>query len=71
LAGERFSGLTAIAEPVQVVLTGNGAASIAHGEIVSGGFFSTLGVGTVLGRPLGPSDDSLSAPPALVLTHGY
>jgi predicted permease len=66
-----FSGLTAIAGPMQVVLSGNGAPSMARGEIVSGTFFSTLGVETVLGRPLGPADDSPSAAPALVLSYAY
>ncbi|HME00331.1 MAG TPA: ABC transporter permease [Terriglobia bacterium] len=66
-----FSGLTAIAGPMQVVLSGNGAPSMARGEIVSGGFFSTLGVNTILGRALGPADDSPSAAPAVVLSHAY
>ena len=44
---------------------------MARGEIVSGSFFSTVGVGTALGRPLGPADDSPSAPPAVVLSYGY
>ena len=66
-----FSGLTAVAGPMQVVVSGNGAATMGRGEIVSGDFFSTLGVTTVLGRPLGPSDDAPSAPPALVLSYAY
>ena len=66
-----FSGLTAFAGPAQIVLSGNGAPSMARGEIVSGSFFSTVGVGTALGRPLGPADDSPSAPPAVVLSYGY
>jgi predicted permease len=66
-----FSGLTAIAGPIQVVLSGNGAPSMARGEIVSGSFFTTLGVQTALGRPLGPADDSPSAAPAVVLSYGY
>ena len=66
-----FSGLTAIAGPMQVVVSGNGAASMGQGEIVSGDFFSTVGIKTVLGRPLGPSDDAPSAPPALVLSYAY
>jgi hypothetical protein len=46
-----FSGLTAIAGPAQVVLTGNGAAGVVHGEIVSSDFFSTLGGWDVSGAP--------------------
>jgi predicted permease len=66
-----FSGLTAIAGPMQVVVSGNGAASMGRGELVSGDFFATVGVNTVLGRPLGPADDTPSAPPALVLSYAY
>jgi predicted permease len=66
-----FSGVTAIAGPMQVVLSGNGSPSMARGELVTGDFFSTAGVGTALGRPLGPADDSVSAPPAIVLSYAY
>jgi predicted permease len=66
-----FSGLTAFAGPLQLDLSGNGPASMARGEIVSGDFFSTLGVGVILGRPLGPSDDSPSASPVMVLGYSY
>jgi macrolide transport system ATP-binding/permease protein len=66
-----FSGLTAFAGPMPLNLSGNGPASVAHGEFVSGEFFSTLDVGTTLGRPLGPADDSPTAPPAIVLSYSY
>ncbi|HEV2424757.1 MAG TPA: ABC transporter permease, partial [Terriglobia bacterium] len=66
-----FSGLTAIAGPMQAVVSGHGAATMGRGEIVSGDFFPTVGVNMVLGRPLGPSDDSPSAPPAIVLSYAY
>src|SRR5262245_11670608 len=39
------------------------------GYAVSGGYFSTLGAGTLVGRPLAPSDDSPAAPPVVVLGH--
>jgi predicted permease len=66
-----FSGMAAFAGPLDVDLSGNGAASIARGEYVSADFFSTLGVNTFVGRPLAPSDDTPSAPPAIVLDYGY
>jgi predicted permease len=66
-----FSGMAAFAGPTDVDLTGNGSASIARGTYVSGDFFSTLGVDTFIGRPLTPSDDTLSAPPAIVLSYAY
>jgi macrolide transport system ATP-binding/permease protein len=66
-----FSGMTASAGPMDVDLSGNGAASIARGTYVSGDFFSTLGVNAFIGRPLTPSDDTPSAPPAIVLNYAY
>src|SRR5437667_1182260 len=66
-----FSGMAAFAGPLGVDLSGNGAASIVRGLYVSGDFFSTLGVSTFIGRPLAPSDDSPSAPPAIVLNYAY
>jgi len=66
-----FSGVAGLAGPLEMDLSGNGPASIARGEYVSGDFFSTLGVKMALGRPLGREDDSRSAPPAIVLSYGY
>jgi len=64
-----FSGVTAFAGPMQFDIGGNGHASIGHAELVSGDFFETLGVRTVLGRPLGPEDDTAAAPPVIVLSY--
>jgi predicted permease len=66
-----FSGMAAFAGPIDVDLSGNGAASIAQGTYVSGDFFSTLGVRALVGRPLAPADDTPSAPPAIVLNYAY
>ena len=66
-----FSNLAAFAGPMQFDLSGNGPASIARGEIVSGDFFSTLGVSTILGRPLAPADDAPNASLAIVLSYSY
>ena len=66
-----FSGLAAFAGPLDYDFSGNGPASMAQGQYVSGDFFSTLGVNTIVGRPLGVSDDSPSAPPAIVLSYAY
>jgi macrolide transport system ATP-binding/permease protein len=66
-----FSAVAAFAGPLDIDFSGNGPATMARGTWVSGDFFSTLGVNTVLGRPLVPSDDSPSAPPAIVLDYGY
>jgi predicted permease len=66
-----FSGVAGFAGPLEMDLSGNGPASIAQGEYVSGDYFSTLGVKMTLGRPLGREDDSRSATPAIVLSYSY
>ena len=66
-----FAGMAAFAGPIDVDLSGNGTASIAQGTYVSGDFFSTLGVNAFIGRPLTPADDTVSAPPAIVLNYAY
>jgi hypothetical protein len=37
----------------------DGHAEMVSAELVSGNFFQGMGVGTVLGRPIGPADDSV------------
>ncbi|HEY2468217.1 MAG TPA: ABC transporter permease [Terracidiphilus sp.] len=66
-----FSGVAAFAGPLEVDFSGNGPASIARGEYVSGDYFSTLGLKTYLGRALGPADDMTTAAPAIVLNYDY
>jgi macrolide transport system ATP-binding/permease protein len=66
-----FSDMAAFAGPLDYDFSGNGPASMAQGQFVSGDFFSTLGVNAIVGRPLGVSDDSPSAPPAIVLSFAY
>jgi predicted permease len=66
-----FSGVTAFAGPPQLVLAGNGPARTAEGELVSGDYFMTLGVGAAVGRTLGPEDDSLTAAPTTVLSYRF
>ena len=66
-----FSGVAAFAGPLDVDLSGHGAASMVRGLYVSGDFFSTLGVKALIGRPLAVSDDSPSTPPVIVLSYAY
>jgi predicted permease len=68
---DTFSGMATFAGPLDYDFSGNGPARMAQGQFVSGDFFSTLGVNTIIGRPLGMSDDSPSAPPAIVLSYAY
>jgi predicted permease len=66
-----FSGVIAFGGAGQLDLSGNGAASIVRGELVSGSFFETLGVGAAFGRTIQPADDTASAAPVAVLSYGY
>ncbi|HWA93235.1 MAG TPA: ABC transporter permease [Terracidiphilus sp.] len=66
-----FTGVMAFAGPWNLDLSGNGPASIAYGDVVSGNYFQTLGVGPALGRTLGPEDDTPGAAHVVVLDYGY
>ena len=47
------------------------AATRASGHLVSGNYFSVLGVGPLRGRLLTPEDDKPNAPPAAVMSYRY
>jgi predicted permease len=66
-----FSSVGAFAGPAQLDLTGNGTASIARGEIVSGDYFQTLGVQAAAGRSIEPSDERPGAEAVAVLSYAY
>ena len=68
---DAFSSVLAMAGAGQLNLSGNGAASMASGELVSGNYFETLGVSSVLGRTIQPADDRVGAPPVVVLSYSY
>lgn len=52
-------------------ISGDGRAEYVSGELVSGNFFETLGVGAAIGRVLTPEDDRLPDSPAVcVLSYG-
>jgi predicted permease len=66
-----FEGL--LAEfPFAVSLAARGETERAAGELVSGNYFSLLGVSPAIGRVLVPDDDRLAGGhPVAVLSHGY
>jgi len=66
-----FSSVAAFAGPTQADLSGNGEASIVQAELVSGGYFQTLGVTSALGRTLQPDDERQGAEAVAVLNHAY
>jgi predicted permease len=43
----------------------------ASGHLVSGNYFTVLGVSALLGRVFTPEDDRPGAPPAMVMSYGY
>jgi putative ABC transport system permease protein len=69
--GMAFDGLIATA-PANVGIARNGASNLANAEIVSGNYFSVLGVSTAEGRLLAPTDDTTpGSNPVAVLSFNY
>ncbi|HWC19787.1 MAG TPA: ABC transporter permease, partial [Terriglobales bacterium] len=66
-----FDSVAAFAAAGPVALSGNGPATSVRGQMVSGEFFTTLGIQPALGRLLQPGDDQASAAPAVVLNYAY
>jgi predicted permease len=66
-----FSQVFAFAsvEPASVRLNGN--SSIAEADVVTGGFFSGLGVTPILGRTISDADEEPGAPPVTVISSSY
>jgi predicted permease len=50
---------------------GNAPAQRVQGQLVSGNYFSVMGVSSMLGRVLTPADDQPGAAPAAVISHRY
>ncbi|HLJ79459.1 MAG TPA: ABC transporter permease, partial [Acidobacteriaceae bacterium] len=66
-----FADAMAFAGPYPMDFSGNGAAAIASGELVSGNYFQTLGVSAALGRTLMPEDEKSGTPSVAVLDYAY
>jgi predicted permease len=66
-----FEGVGAFAGSAELTLTGNGTASIARAELVSGDYFETLGLKAALGRTMQPADEVPGAAPVAVLSYAY
>jgi len=66
-----LSGLLAAGYPDRMALRqGEGQPETSEVSFVSGNFFETLGVKTVVGRPIAPSDDQVTTNPVGVLAYG-
>jgi predicted permease len=59
------------ADPVEINLKVNRQARLADAEMVSGDYFSGLGVSTVVGRPIIDADDKPRATPVAVLSYAF
>jgi putative ABC transport system permease protein len=69
--GTAFDGLIATA-PAQIGIARNGASNLANAEIVSGNYFSVLGVPVAQGRLLSLTDDTTPGnSPVVVLSFNY
>jgi predicted permease len=66
-----FSATAAFANSGRLNLTGNGAATVINGQLVSGDFFRTMGLKAAAGRLFDAADDTPSAAPVAVLNYGY
>ena len=67
----QFNDVAGFANVGSIAISGNGPAASARGQVVTGNFFSVLGIRPAAGRLLGPSDDDRSAPPVVVLNYEY
>ncbi len=68
---QAFSSVLAFADIGRLNVAVGGQADLAQGQLVSGDFFSTLGVPASIGRTLVLSDDSEGASPVAVVSYGY
>jgi predicted permease len=74
---QNYQGLSAFRSGESKVSVSGGqtqsgeAAQRASSHLVSGNYFSVLGVNAFLGRVLMPGDDKPGAPPAAVMSYGY
>ena len=69
--GTAFDGLIATA-PAEVGIARSGVSNLANAEIVSGNYFTMLGVPAAMGRLLAPADDATpGSNPVAVLSFNY
>jgi predicted permease len=73
---QSFDGICAFQTPDDTVTVreqgkASGAVEVAQEKLVSGNYFSVLGVRAVLGRTLTATDDQTSAPPVAVASFDY
>jgi predicted permease len=68
---QALSSVLAFSDTDRLNVGVGGQAGLAQGQLVSGDFFSTLGVPAAIGRTIGPVDDTVGASPAAVISYSY
>jgi predicted permease len=68
---ETLSDVFAFAELEQLTVKVDGEATIGTGQVVSGNYYSSLGMLAVAGRSITPDDDQLAADPVAVISYRY
>jgi predicted permease len=67
-----FSGVLAFRKLHDVDFEVDGQGGLANGQLVSGGYFSTLGVNAILGRTILPEDETVAGQsPVAVISYDY
>jgi predicted permease len=70
-ATQAFSAVFAFANLGGVNVEAKGHGEIAIGQVVSGNYFSALGVSAILGRTIVPADDQLAGSSVAVISYKY
>jgi predicted permease len=68
---QALSDIFGFARLEQLNVNVDGQSEIAGGQVVTGGYFSGLGVPAILGRTVTDQDDKSGADPAAVISYGY
>ena len=57
--------------PMELNFNASGQAEVVSGQVVSGNYYSALGVPAIVGRTITDADDNLAATPVAVLSHRF
>lgn len=68
---QTLSDVFAFAQMYELNVSIDGQPEIAGGQLVSGNYYSGLGVNTIMGRPITADDDTLASGPVAVITNRY
>ncbi|HSB11474.1 MAG TPA: ABC transporter permease [Blastocatellia bacterium] len=68
---QTLTDVLAFAELEQLTVKADGQATITTGQVVSGSYYSALGVSPMAGRPITEDDDQVGADPVAVISYRY